>query len=98
MSFQLDLEPVTLQPKNSQIVLLHQIDDGFDIVELQNDILLVVGGIPPSSLLPGLGRDRVPPSLRYRATSLCIGPKIAQAGLQFWRISSHCLNTAANLD
>jgi hypothetical protein len=58
MSFQLDLEPVTLQPENSQIVLFHQIDDGFDIVELQIDILLVVGCIPPSSLLPGLWRDR----------------------------------------
>jgi hypothetical protein len=43
MSFQLDLEPITLQLKNRQIVLFHQIDDGFDIVELQNDILLVVG-------------------------------------------------------
>ena len=74
MSFQLDLEPVTLQLKNGQIVLFHQIDDGFDIVELQNDILLVVG------CMLGTGR------------------KIAQAALQFRRISSHCLNTAANLD
>lgn len=98
MSFQLDLEPVTLQPENSQIVLFHQIDDGFNIVELQNDILLVVGCIPRSSLLPGLRRDRVPPSLRYRATSLRTGHKIAQAALQFRRISSHCLNTTANLD
>ena len=74
MSFQLDLEPVTFQLKNSQIVLFHQIDDGFDIVELQNDILLVVG------CMLGTGR------------------KIAQAALQFRRISSHCLNIAANLD
>ena len=74
MSFQLDLEPGTLQLKNSQIVLFHQIDDGFDIVELQNDILLFVGCM------------------------LCTGQKIAQAALQFRRISSHCLNTAANLD
>jgi uracil-DNA glycosylase len=43
MSFQLDFEPFTFQLENGQIVLFHQIDDGFDIVELQNDILLVVG-------------------------------------------------------
>jgi hypothetical protein len=44
------------------------------------------------------GAPGVPLSLRYRATSLRTGPKIAQAALQFRRISSHCLNTAANLD
>jgi hypothetical protein len=74
MGFQLDLEPLTFQLKDSQIVLFHQIDDGFDIVEIQNDILLVVGCM------------------------LCTGRKIAQAALQFRRISSHCLNTLANID
>ena len=45
-----------------------------------------------------LGRNDVPLSLRYGATMLCIGRKIAQAALQFRRISSHCLNIAANLE